>query len=177
MLKKHGMVKVIGIDPGLAATGIGIVRGRGLDVDGYAYGSIPTQASHSTAHRLNEIFSKLQRVIQKESPDIMIVEDIFSLGRYPESGILLGKVTGVILLCASQAAVPVHEVPVREIKQVLTGNGNAGKEQLEAAVRHALNCKTPIRPFHASDALAIALIGLYRYQASGPMLTDPFRLP
>jgi crossover junction endodeoxyribonuclease RuvC len=168
-LKKHGMAKIIGIDPGLAATGIGIISGHGLHVEGYAYGSIPTEAFHSTAHRLNQIFSKLKHVIQKESPDIMIVEDIFSLGRYPKSGITLGKVTGVILLCASQAAIPVHEVPVREIKQVLTGNGNASKEQLEAAVRRALNCQTPIRPFHASDALAIALIGLYRYQENGPL--------
>jgi crossover junction endodeoxyribonuclease RuvC len=167
-LKMQGMVKIIGIDPGLAATGIGIVRGRGLEVDGYAYGSIPTESSHSTAHRLNEIFSKLQQVIQTESPDIMVVEDIFSLGRYPQSGIMLGKVMGVVLLCASQASIPVHEVPVREIKQVLTGNGNASKEQLEVAVRRALNCQTQIRPFHASDALAIALIGLYRYQDNGP---------
>lgn len=158
------MTKIIGIDPGLAATGIGIIRGYGLQVEGYAFGSITTEASQSTAHRLHDIFSKLQQVIQKESPDIMIVEDIFSLGRYPKSGITLGKVTGVVLLCASQAAIPVVEVPVREIKQVLTGNGNASKEQLETAVRHALNRQTPIRPFHASDALAIALIGLYRYQ-------------
>jgi crossover junction endodeoxyribonuclease RuvC len=161
------MTKIIGIDPGLAATGIGIVRGHGIHVEGYAYGNIPTEASHSTAHRLNEIFSKLQHIIQRESPDLMIVEDIFSLGRYPKSGITLGKVTGVVLLCASQAAIPVVEVPVREIKQVLTGNGNASKEQLETAVRHALNRQTPIRPFHASDALAIALIGLYRYQDNG----------
>jgi crossover junction endodeoxyribonuclease RuvC len=162
------MTKIIGIDPGLAATGIGIIRGQGLQVERYAFGSITTEASQSTAHRLRAIFSKLQQVIQKESPDIMIVEDIFSLGRYPKSGITLGKVAGIVLLCASQAAIPVVEVPVREIKQVLTGNGNASKEQLEAAVRHALNHQTPIRPFHASDALAIALIGLYRYQQNGP---------
>ena len=162
------MVKIIGIDPGLAATGVGIVRGRGLEVDGYSYGSIPTESILSTAHRLNEIFTRLQQVVQKESPDMMVVEDIFSLGRYPQSGIMLGKVTGVVLLCANRAAIPVYEVPVREIKQVLTGNGNASKEQLEAAVRRALNCQTPIRPFHASDALAIALIGLYRYRDNGP---------
>lgn len=161
------MIKIIGIDPGLAATGIGIVRGRGLRVDGYAYGSIQTEAAHSTAHRLNHIFTKLIHVIKTESPDMMLVEDIFSLGKYPKSGITLGKVSGVVLLAASQAAITVHEVPVREIKQVLTGNGNASKEQLEAAVRHSLNCDAPIRPFHASDALGLALIGLYRYQGIG----------
>lgn len=158
------MIKIIGIDPGLAATGIGIIRGRGFQVESYAYGGIRTEASHSTPNRLNEIYQKLQRVLHKESPDIMIVEDIFSLGKFPASGITLGKVAGVILLCAGQVAIPVHEVPVREIKQVLTGNGGAGKEQLETAVRHVLKCPKPIRPFHASDALAMALIGLYRFR-------------
>lgn len=157
------MVKVIGIDPGLAATGIGIICGRGLTVESFAFGSIHTEASQSTAHRLNTIYSKIKRIIETEAPDLMIIEESFSLGKYPKSGIMLGKVTGVVLLSAGIAAIPAFEVPVREIKQVLTGNGNASKEQLEKAVRYALNCHSPIRPFHASDALAIALIGLYRY--------------
>lgn len=156
-------LKIIGIDPGLADTGVGIISGRGRQVDRFAYGSIHTPASDETAQRLHLIFTRLVSIIASESPDLMIVEDIFSLGKYPKSGITLGKVSGAVLLAASHSAVPVKEVPVREIKQVLTGNGNASKEQLEAAVRHTLNCRGPIRPFHASDALAIALIGLYRY--------------
>jgi crossover junction endodeoxyribonuclease RuvC len=162
-------VKIIGIDPGLADTGVGIISGRGQRVDQFAYGHIHTAAAEETARRLHVIFSRLLSIIEAESPDLMIVEDIFSLGKHPKSGITLGKVAGVILLAASHSALPVKEVPVREIKQVLTGNGNASKEQLEAAVRHILNCRDPIRPFHASDALAIALIGLYRYGSwSGP---------
>ena len=94
----------------------------------------------------------------------MVVEDIFSLQKYPKSGITLGKVTGIILLAGNQLDLPVIEVQVREAKQVLTGNGNASKMQLEKAVRHFLNLTTPIRPYHASDALGLALIGLYRYQ-------------
>jgi crossover junction endodeoxyribonuclease RuvC len=58
--------------------------------------------------------------------------------------------------------VPIKEIPVREAKQVLTGNGNASKSQLEKAVRHALKLEHAIRPFHASDALGLALIGLFR---------------
>jgi len=94
----------------------------------------------------------------------MVVEDIFSLQKYPKSGITLGKVTGVILLAGNQLDLPVIEVQVREAKQVLTGNGNASKMQLERAVRHFLNLTTPIRPYHASDAIGLALIGLFRYQ-------------
>ena len=72
--------------------------------------------------------------------------------------------TGVILLAGHQCGVPVAEVSVRAAKQILTGNGNADKKQLERAVRHQLNHKLPIKPVHASDAMGLALIGLYRYQ-------------
>jgi crossover junction endodeoxyribonuclease RuvC len=61
-------------------------------------------------------------------------------------------------------AVQITEVAVREAKKVLTGNGNASKMQLEKAVRHRLKMAEPIRPYHASDALGLALIGLYRHQ-------------
>ena len=94
----------------------------------------------------------------------MVVEDVFSLDKYPKTGITLGQVSGVVMLAGHRTGVSSVEVPVREAKQVLTGNGNARKQQLEEAVRHQLKHQTPIRPFHASDALGLALIGLYRYQ-------------
>jgi crossover junction endodeoxyribonuclease RuvC len=93
----------------------------------------------------------------------MVVEAAFSLNKYPKSGIDLGKVTGVILLAGNRAGIPVAEVAVREAKKILTGNGNAGKEQLERAVRRTISAFDPIRPYHASDAIGLAIIGLYRY--------------
>ena len=158
------MTKIIGIDPGLSATGIGIVKGHGLRIDGYSFGSISTSKRTSLPRRLDKIFSKLLQILTNEKPDLMVVEDVYSLNKYPKSGIVLGKVTGIVLLAGCQACVPSVEVPVREAKQVLTGNGNATKEQLEKAVRHQLNHNKPIRPLHASDAMGLALIGLYRYQ-------------
>ena len=92
----------------------------------------------------------------------MVVEDVFSLPKYPKSGITLGRVTGVIFLAACLSNVSITEISVREAKQVLTGNGNASKIQLEKSVRNLLNITTPIRPYHASDALGLSLIGLYR---------------
>jgi len=157
------MFTVIGIDPGLADTGIGVVRGRGMTVDGYAYGSISTPRSQMLAGRLEKIHAELMAVIREEQPDLMIVEDVFSLERFPKSGITLGKVTGVILLAGRQADIPIREIPVREAKKVLTGNGGADKAQLEMAVRRFLGRSVPIKPFHASDALALALIGLFRH--------------
>ncbi len=162
------MVKIIGIDPGLAETGVGIIIGHGLKVSEFAYGNIQTPKTASMPERLHQIFSRIHAVLESEKPHLMIVEDIFSLKAYPKSGITLGKVVGVILVSGYKAGISVSEIPVREAKQVLTGNGNASKYQLEKAVRYQLQAETPIHPFHASDALALALIGLYRYGNNCP---------
>ncbi|MBW2296950.1 MAG: crossover junction endodeoxyribonuclease RuvC [Deltaproteobacteria bacterium] len=158
------MIKIIGIDPGLSDTGIGIVTGEGLRVREYSYGTVSTSKRESLPGRLAKIYSRLYAILNDEKPNQMIVEDVFSLNQYPKSGITLGKVTGVILLAGYQCDVPVSEVSVRSAKQILTGNGNAGKSQLEKAVRQKLKLQEPIRPDHASDALGLALIGLYRYR-------------
>jgi len=156
------MMKIIGIDPGLAATGVGIVRGTGLKIDGFSFGAINTAKNLSLPNRLEQIYSHLLSLLKDEKPDLMVVEDVFSLPKYPKSGITLGRVTGVILLAACRADVSVTEISVREAKQVLTGNGNASKIQLEKSVRNLLKITAPIRPYHASDALGLSLIGLYR---------------
>ncbi|MBL7179895.1 MAG: crossover junction endodeoxyribonuclease RuvC [Pseudomonadota bacterium] len=158
------MVTVIGIDPGLSATGFGIVRGTGFKVERFSFGSIHTSKNIPFPNRLEQIFSKLLLILEDEKPDLMVVEDIFSVEKFPKAGISLGKVSGVILLAGCKVDVPVTEVPVREAKQILTGNGNADKKQLELAVRHLLKLKTPIKPYHASDAMGLALLGLFRYK-------------
>ena len=111
------MIKVIGIDPGLAATGIGIVKGTEIKIAGYSFGSIQTSQKDSLSHRLDQIFSKLLLVLKDEKPDLMVVEDIFSLNKYPKSGITLGKVSGVVLLAGVQMDVPTAEVPVTNIQR------------------------------------------------------------
>ena len=157
------MKTIIGIDPGLAGTGIGIVSGERMDISGYSFGAIETRKTDSVAIRLDIIYTRLVKLLKGQAFDLMVVEDIFSLEKYPKSGILLGKVAGVVMLAGAHAGIPVIEVPVRESKKILSGNGNADKKQLEKAVRHHLKHQEPIRPFHASDALALALIGLFRY--------------
>jgi len=156
------MTKIIGIDPGLAATGIGIVSGTRLKINRYSFGSITTPKDSPLPSRLNTIYLSILTLLEEEKPDFMVVEDAFSLDKYPKSGITLGKVIGVILLAGYKADVPVTEIPVREAKQVLTGNGSATKMQLEKSVRHLLNLTNPIKPYHASDAIALAIIGLFR---------------
>ena len=155
--------KVIGIDPGLAATGYGIVEASGRKVARYRFGTIRTSQAEGLACRLDHIFSQLCSVLNSEKPGLAVIEGIFSLKQYPKSGIALGKVCGVLHVAGYQCRVPTMEVAAREVKQVLTGNGGAGKAQMERSVRHFLGTKDRISPSHASDALALALVGLLRH--------------
>jgi crossover junction endodeoxyribonuclease RuvC len=174
-IKKYmgGMATFLGIDPGLAATGIAMVEGAGTNISRYSFGTIKTEAKDSLAVRLNLIFDEISKIFVRVRPDLMIIEDVFSLPKYPKSGITLGQVTGVIILAGHRAGVSVYPVAVREVKQVLTGNGNAGKRQLEESVRSRLGHLSPIGPSHASDALALALVGLFR--ANSPMAGNKFQ--
>lgn len=156
-------MKIVGIDPGLAGTGIGVIEGSCRNIRSYSFGSISTEAGESIPDRLNQIYSKTKIFLQEQAPDLIVIEDIYSLEKYPGSGIMLGKVSGVLLLAAFKAGARVKEVSVREVKKVVSGNGGADKYQVERSVRHLLNHEGPIRPFHASDALGLALTGLYRY--------------
>ncbi len=169
------MKRVVGVDPGLADTGVGVVRGSERRIISFSYDTIHTLRGEPLPERLYRIFRELYRILRREKPDLMVVEDVFSLKAYPKSGITLGKVAGAVLLAGCHVQVPVMEIPVREAKKTLTGNGQATKMQLEKAVRHFIRSNEPIRPFHASDAMALAIIGLFRCR---PVQRDPRdRLP
>ena len=170
------MIKIVGIDPGLAATGIGVVSGRGHRIEGYSFGCITTSSSTPLAQRLDRIFTRLRQLFASEPPDLVVVEAVFSLNEYPKSGISLGQVSGAVHAGGFPCRAGLDQVPVREAKQILTGNGNATKVQLEMAVRRRLEHADPIRPFHASDALGLAIIGLFvrgAHAPVGPGLSPP----
>lgn len=157
------MIKVVGIDPGLAGTGIGLLQGDGRRVTSYSFGSIKTDKNDTICVRLDHIYSKVLAFLCEQTPDLVVLEDIFSLQKYPNSGITLGKVTGVLLLAAYKSGASVEELAVREAKKLVSGTGSADKYQVERAVRNYLDHPEPIKPFHASDALALAIAGFYRY--------------
>lgn len=157
------MKKVVGIDPGLAGTGVGVIMGQHSSILGYSFGSIGTHARDPVHCRLDHIFTRVSDFLAEQAPDLVVIEDIYSLEKYPGSGIILGKVSGVILVAAHRAGVNVEEIPVREAKKIVCGNGGADKHQMERAVRNYLNHPDPIRPFHASDALGLAIAGFFRY--------------
>ena len=158
------MTKIVGIDPGLAATGVGVVWGVGRVPSGCSYGCITTTQALALPQRLEKIFDKTSAVLGSEKPNLVVVEDVFTLSKYPKSAISLSAVTGVVLLAASQHKIAVKQIPVREAKRVLTGNGSASKAQLEKSVRQRLGLTEKIRPEHAADALGLALIGFDRLQ-------------
>lgn len=155
-------IKVIGIDPGLAGTGIGVIEGDRHQILGYSFGNIATDSKDTIQFRLNLIYTQILEFLTRQKPDHVVIEDIYSLEKYPGSGIMLGRVSGVILVASYQAGVSVEQIPVREAKKIISGNGSADKYQMERAVRHTLNHEGKIRPFHASDALGLALTGYYR---------------
>ncbi len=157
------MVKIAGIDPGLAGTGVGVIHGDGLNIAGYSFGSIKTEKKDPIGLRLNIIYSKITEFLKDQAPDLVVIEDIFSLSKYPGSGISLARVSGVLLLASFKVGINVEEITVREAKKIVSGSGSADKYQVEESVRAILGHDKPIRPFHASDALALALCGYYRY--------------
>ena len=156
------MIKVVGIDPGLAGTGIGVVEGNTQDILGYSFGSIATSSKDPVNLRLHTIYSKVLDFLSEQKPDHVVIEDIYSLEKHPGSGIMLGKVSGVILVATYKAGLNVEEIPVRQVKKIICGNGSADKYQVERSVRNLLKHGKSIRPFHASDALGLALTGYYR---------------
>jgi len=158
------MIKVVGIDPGLAGTGIGVIQGDRQKILGYSFGSISTDTKDPVNFRLHTIYSKIMDFLCEQKPDYVVIEDIYSLEKFPASGIMLGKVSGVILLATYKAGSNVEEIPVRQVKKIISGNGGADKHQMERSVRNLLKHEKPIRPFHASDALGLALTGYYRYK-------------
>jgi len=138
------------------------VEGAGLCVSRYSFGTIRTSKNQELPHRLNHIYSELCTLFTSEEPSLITIEGVFSLNRHPKSGIGLGKVCGAILIAGAQCAIPTQELAPREVKRVLTGNGNATKRQVEKGVRHFLKQRRAISPSHAADALALAIVGLLR---------------
>jgi holliday junction DNA helicase RuvA len=115
-------IKVVGIDPGLAATGIGIVSGSSRRISDFAFGVVKTFPRDLPAFRLEKIYTRLCTLFSEESPDLLVIEDVFSLEKYPRAAISLGQVCGVVLLASRYADLTVMHISVREAKQVLTGN-------------------------------------------------------
>jgi crossover junction endodeoxyribonuclease RuvC len=152
---------ILGIDPGLASTGFGAIRCDKVTPSIVKCGYIKTSAKEPVSNRLFQIYSDINQLIRSLNPDLIAIENIFSLVRYPKAGILLGGVLGIIYLSVSQNNVSMIEITPKEVKNSLTGYGGANKYQVRDAIKNLLKM-TDVKSFHATDALAIALTAFYR---------------
>lgn len=150
-------VVVLGIDPGTAATGYGVVMRSGpRRVRLVECGVIRTSAGESIARRIREIHDEIVALLERHQPDVMSVEDVFQ-GKNAQSALKLGHARGAIILAATLRDVPVAEYAPRQIKKAVVGNGNASKDQVGFMVQTQLRLKAPPTPADAADGVAAAL--------------------
>jgi crossover junction endodeoxyribonuclease RuvC len=148
---------VLGIDPGTALTGYGVVRGEPFGPLALVEcGVIRTSARDPLPVRLREIYEDVRALIERHKPEALAVEDVF-YSRNVRTTVVLGHARGVVLLAGEQASVPVHEYPPAEIKKSVVGTGAATKEQVQFMVTRLLRLRTPPQPSDAADAAAVAL--------------------
>lgn len=147
---------ILGIDPGIAIVGWGVIEYSSSKPKTVAYGAIQTPAGMDTEKRLAIIYNELQEIIKKYKPECMAVEELF-WNTNQKTGISVSEARGVILLCAELMGVAVFEYTPLQVKQGVVGYGRADKKQVITMVSVLLNIKEKITPDDTADALAIAL--------------------
>lgn len=149
-------VIVLGIDPGTAATGYGIVERAGSRLRAIDYGCLETQPAQALATRLMTIHRSVAQLIELHRPRMVGVERLF-FNRNVQTAFAVGQARGVVLLAAAQAGVPVFEYGPHEVKMAVTGYGRADKRQVQLMVQAVLGMDSLPRPDDAADALAVAI--------------------
>ena len=152
---------VLGVDPGTAVTGYGLVQCGRPDLHLIGTGCIKTNGSLSFASRLQQIYDGLTQVILEFQPQQLALEEVF-YSRNVKTALKIGHVRGVVLVVASNNRIEAVEYSPRVVKQAVTGNGGASKEQVQFMVQRILRLDNPPSPFDVSDALALAICHCHR---------------
>lgn len=147
---------ILGMDPGTATTGYGLIKSSNNKVEALDWGCIFTSASETFPERLNKIYSRTTGLIKTHQPDWLAVEELF-FSKNTRSALAVGHARGVVLLAAAQEGVSVLEYTPLQVKQAVVGYGRAAKEQVQYMVQLLLGLKELPRPDDAADALAVAL--------------------
>ena len=151
---------VLGIDPGTAITGYGVVRDLHGQAQALDYGVIRTPANQELALRLVTIYAALNDLLDRHRPDAVAVEEVF-FSRNARTALSVGHARGVVLLAVAQRGIPLFHYKPTQVKQAVTGYGGADKRQVQEMVRMLLGLDAIPRPDDAADALAIALCHLH----------------
>jgi crossover junction endodeoxyribonuclease RuvC len=149
-------VKVIGIDPGTASCGYGIVHESGGRLRAIDHGWWKTPAAERPELRLKTIFDAVADLIAAHRPDAVALEESF-VGVDARTALSVGQARGVVMVAAANAGIECAEYPPARVKQVVCGYGRAEKRQVQKMVKAILSLQTEPTPSHASDALAVAI--------------------
>jgi crossover junction endodeoxyribonuclease RuvC len=148
---------ILGIDPGLATTGYGIINeNKKQKIELITYGHIITDSNILMIERLEKIHQEFKKIIKKYKPDRVAVEELF-FAKNVKTALKVGEARGVILLTIRQARVPFFEFTPLQVKQAITSYGRASKNQVQKMIKAILNLKEIPKPDDAADALAIAI--------------------
>lgn len=154
---------VLGIDPGTASTGWGVVEQQGNRLRSLGYGCIVTSAKNDTHLRLRQIYDECLRLLERFRPDAMAIEELF-VNVNVKTALAVGHARGVIILAASRYDISPAEYTPLAIKQAVTGYGRASKVQVQEMTKVLLNLPRIPQPDHAADALAVAICHLHSRQ-------------
>jgi crossover junction endodeoxyribonuclease RuvC len=149
-------VKVLGIDPGTAACGYGLVQGSGNTLRALDHGWLRTSAGTRPELRLKTIYDGVAELIAQHRPDAVVLEDLF-VGADARTALSVGQARGAVLLAGAVAGVECAEYAPARVKQTVCGYGRADKGQVQRMVQAILALDEPPTPDHASDALAVAI--------------------
>ena len=154
---KDNISIILGIDPGLATTGYGVIQKENNgDFKIICNGIIATEAKQIFSERLKEIHQQLDKIIKKYKPNKVAVEELFFC-KNVKTALSVGHARGVIILTASQNGLPVFEYTPLQIKQAVASYGRADKKQVQSMVKILLNLKEDPKPDDAADALSVAI--------------------
>jgi len=150
---------ILGLDPGLAVTGFGVVRkSKDKKFSVIDYGCILTNKGLPAGDRLKKIHNELNKLIKKHKPDLVSIENVYFFKNL-KTVMPVSQAKGVMLLAAAQRNIPIYEVTPLQVKMAIVGYGRADKKQIQRMVAILLNLEKPIKSDDAADALGVAICG------------------
>lgn len=153
---------IVGIDPGYAIVGVGIIRYIKNKLNMIEYGAITTRAHTKTTQRLQIIYEKINEVFDEYKPDAVAIEELF-FNSNAKTAIAVAQARGVLLTASANKGIPVYEYTPLQIKQAVTGYGRADKQQMQQMVKMLLNLNAVPKPDDAADALAVGICHAHSY--------------
>ena len=152
-------MRILGIDPGLGTTGYGIIEDVNFRL--VEAGVIRTKPNTPIQARIEKIFDEISKIIEEYSPEVLVLEKIYSHYKHPTTSILMAHARAMACLVCGKFGVKLVNYPSTRIKKAVTGNGHASKTQVQRMVQSLLKLKTPPEPVDVSDALAMAISYCY----------------